>query len=73
MCFKFHGHKNIEVFEENWIYMLNMVVTYGKFFKWADILSFESQRYVGQAKTSLRSNQAPKFYKSTFLLDGICA
>jgi len=40
MCYWLHGWNNAEVFEENWIYMLNMVVTYGKYFNWEDILSF---------------------------------
>lgn len=53
MFFRLHGRKNVEVFEENWIYMFNMVVTRGRAFNWIDIFSYELQRHVGQ------ENQAP--------------
>jgi len=58
MCCWLHGCKNTEVFEENWIYMFNMVVTRGKILNWEDILSFELQHHVGQEKSYLRANQA---------------
>lgn len=53
--------------------MLNMVVSSGKSFNWTDIFSFELQCYIGKEKESLKVNQAPKFYISAFILDGICA
>jgi len=32
MCYYLHGHMNIEVYEENWIFMLNIAVTRGEVF-----------------------------------------
>ena len=73
MCFLLHGCKNTEVFEEKWIYMLNLFLTHGKFFNWEYKLSFQWLRRAGKGKLSLMANQAPELYTSAFLLDRICA
>ena len=41
MCCRLHGHKNVLVFEETWIYMLHIVVSHGKAFNVEDIFSFK--------------------------------
>lgn len=72
MWCQWHGRKNVEVFEGNWIYMLHIMVTHGKDFNWTDVFSFELYYHVGVVKASLRVNKAPKFYMFLFLLDGLC-
>jgi len=71
MCYRLHGKKNAKYFEEIWVYLLNLIVSMGKVFGWADILSHELHLHTQQAKTSLQPKQALDFYMSSYLLDGI--
>lgn len=41
ICCILHGKKNTKHFEENWIFLLNLVFTRGRVFNWKDILSYE--------------------------------
>ena len=53
MYYLMFGCKNIELFQENLIYSLNLVVTRGKYFNFVYVLSYELQPQVGKTKAYL--------------------
>jgi len=72
MCYKIYGGKNIESFNEGWIFMLYPLITKGKLFSWENMLSKQLKINLNKENEPKQGKQ-PQFYMYSYLLDGTCS